>query len=357
MATLTQPASASAATPGIERHGLTDERLLDLYRTMLRIRRFEERVKELFLEARLYGSVHLYIGEEGVATGGCAALEEGDVISSTHRGHGHCIAKGLELAPMMAELMGKATGYNHGKGGSMHIASLDHGMLGANGIVAAGIPISTGAALGFWVRGSREVALCFFGDGGANHGSFHEGINFAATLKLPVVFVCENNQYAQYHAVQQDLPIENVADRAAAYGIPGVVVDGSDVLAVYGASRTAVDRARRGEGPTLIEAKTYRFEGHFLGDPEPYRTREEVAKARASRDPLVQLGAVLQQLGVASAERLQGIDDEVKQEVEAAVEFGESSPEPGADLLLTDIYTGADADGRDAPRSRSETDA
>jgi TPP-dependent pyruvate/acetoin dehydrogenase alpha subunit len=227
MATLTQPASASAATPGIERHGLTDERLLDLYRTMLRIRRFEERVKELFLEARLYGSVHLYIGEEGVATGACAALEEGDVISSTHRGHGHCIAKGLELAPMMAELMGKATGYNHGKGGSMHIASLDHGMLGANGIVAAGIPISTGAALGFWVRGSPEVALCFFGDGGANHGAFHEGINFAATLKLPVVFVCENNQYAQYHAVKQDLPIENVADRAAAYGIPGVIVDGS----------------------------------------------------------------------------------------------------------------------------------
>src|SRR5262245_12022322 len=357
MATLTPPAATTPASSEIERHGLSDEALLDMYRTMLRIRRFEERVKELFREARLYGSVHLYIGEEGVATGACAALEEGDVISSTHRGHGHCIAKGLELAPMMAELMGKATGYNHGKGGSMHIASLDHGMLGANGIVAAGIPISTGAALGFWVRGSREVALCFFGDGGANHGAFHEGINFAATLKLPVVFVCENNQYAQYHAVHQDLPIENVADRAAAYGIPGVVVDGSDVLAVYGAARTAVDRARRGEGPTLIEAKTYRFEGHFLGDPEPYRTREEVAKARASRDPLVQFGAVLQQLGVASAERLQGIDDEVKQEVEAAVEFGEASPEPGADLLLTDIYTGADPDGRDAPRSRSETDA
>ena len=181
--------------------------------------------------------------------------------------------------------MGKATGYNHGKGGSMHIASLDHGMLGANGIVAAGIPISTGAALGFWVRGSPEVALCFFGDGGANHGSFHEGINFAATLKLPVVFVCENNQYAQYHSVQQDLPIENVADRADAYGIPGVIVDGSDVLAIYGAARTAVERARAGEGPTLIEAKTYRFEGHFLGDPEPYRTREEVAQARKSAGP------------------------------------------------------------------------
>ncbi|HEX2032628.1 MAG TPA: thiamine pyrophosphate-dependent dehydrogenase E1 component subunit alpha [Chloroflexota bacterium] len=314
---------------------------------MLRIRRFEERVKALFLEARLYGSVHLYIGEEAVATGACAALEPGDVISSTHRGHGHCIAKGLEMAPMMAELMGKATGYNHGKGGSMHIASLDHGMLGANGIVAAGIPISTGAALGFWVRGSPEVALCFFGDGGANHGAFHEGINLAAVLRLPVVFVCENNQYAQYHSVQQDLPITDVADRAAAYGIPGMVVDGSDVLAVYGAARQAVARARRGEGPTLLEAKTYRFEGHFLGDPEPYRTKEEVAQARTSRDPLTRFGATLQELGVATAATLQAIDAEVQQEVEQAVAFGESSPEPGPELLLTDIYTRAQPDGHD----------
>jgi TPP-dependent pyruvate/acetoin dehydrogenase alpha subunit len=313
----------------IARQGLTDQQLLHLYTTMLRIRRFEERVKALFLDARLYGSVHLYIGEEAVATGACAALEESDVISSTHRGHGHCIAKGLELGPMMAELMGKVTGYNLGKGGSMHIASLDHGMLGANGIVAAGIPISTGAALGFWARGSHEVALCFFGDGGANHGAFHEGINFAATLKLPVVFVCENNQYAQYQSVTQDMPIADVADRAAAYGIPGVIVDGSDVLAVHGAVREAVDRARRGDGPTLIEAKTYRFEGHFLGDPEPYRTKEEVAQARASRDPLIRFSAVLQQLGVASAD-----------------DFAEASPEPGADLLLTDIYTQADATGR-----------
>jgi TPP-dependent pyruvate/acetoin dehydrogenase alpha subunit len=330
----------------IERHGLSDEQLLDLYRIMLRIRRFEERVKELFLEARLYGSVHLYIGEEGVATGACAALQEDDVISSTHRGHGHCIAKGLELAPMMAELMGKATGYNHGKGGSMHIADLDKGMLGANGIVAAGIPISTGAALGFWVQGVPRVALCFFGDGGANHGSFHEGINFAATLNLPVVFVCENNQYAQYHPVTQDLPIENVADRSVSYGIPGVIVDGSDVLAVYGACKAAVDRARRGDGPTLIEAKTYRFEGHFLGDPEPYRTKEEVAQARASKDPITRFSAVLQALGVAGADDLKRIDDEINAEVEDSVRFGEESPEPGPELLLTDIFTNADADGR-----------
>jgi TPP-dependent pyruvate/acetoin dehydrogenase alpha subunit len=330
----------------IDRHGLSDEQLLDLYRTMLRIRRFEERVKELFLEARLYGSVHLYIGEEAVATGACAALDQGDVISSTHRGHGHCIAKGLELGPMMAELMGKATGYNHGKGGSMHIADLDKGMLGANGIVGAGIPISAGAALGFWVRGSREVALCFFGDGAANHGSFHEGINFAATLNLPVVYVCENNQYAQYHPVKQDLPIEHVADRAAAYGIPGVIVDGSDVLAVYAATKEAIDRARRGDGPTLIEAKTYRFEGHFLGDPEPYRTKEEVAQARASLDPLVRFSAALQELGAATADALKQIDDEVRAEVEASVEFGESSPEPDPSVLLSGVFTNADVDGR-----------
>ncbi len=335
--------------PTVDRHGLTDAQLLALFRTMLRIRRFEERVKELFLEARLYGSVHLYIGEEAVATGACAALEEGDVISSTHRGHGHCIAKGLELGPMMAELMGKATGYCKGKGGSMHIASLDHGMLGANGIVAAGIPISTGAALGFWIRGSKQVALCFFGDGGANHGAFHEGINLAAVLKLPVVFVCENNQYAQYQSVKQDLPIENVADRAAAYGIPGVIVDGSDVLAVYAAVKEAVDRARNGLGPTLIEAKTYRFEGHFLGDPEPYRTRDEVAQARASKDPLPRFAAVLQQLGIATADDLRRIDDEVKGEVEQAVAFGEASPEPGPELLLADVFTRADVEGRDLP--------
>ena len=348
MATLAErtETTAPASPPPVDRRGLADEQLVGLYRTMLRIRRFEERAKELFLEARLYGSVHLYIGEEAVATGACAALVEGDVISSTHRGHGHCIAKGLSVDRMMAELMGKATGYNHGKGGSMHIASLEHGMLGANGIVGAGIPISTGAALGFWIRGKPNVAVCFFGDGAANHGSFHEGINFAAVYKLPVVFICENNQYAQYQSVQQDLPIENVADRSISYGIPGVIVDGSDVLAVYGAAKLAVDRAREGLGPTLIEAKTYRFEGHFLGDPEPYRTKEEVAEARRSRDPLTRFSAILQQLGVASAEAQQRIDDEVKAEVEAAVRFGEESPEPGPELLLTDIFTNADADGR-----------
>lgn len=329
----------------IATYDLSHSQLLDLYRTMLRIRRFEERVKELFLAARLYGSVHLYIGEEAVATGACAALEEGDVISSTHRGHGHCIAKGLQLAPMMAELMGKATGYNHGKGGSMHISSIPHGMLGTNGIVAAGIPISTGAAMGFWMRGSSEVALCFFGEGAANHGAFHEGINLAATLKLPVVFLCENNQYAQYHPVAQDLAVPQVSLRAGAYGIPGVTVDGMNVLAVYQAVRDAAARARRGEGPSLIEAMTYRFEGHFLGDAEAYRSKAEVAQARASRDPIVTFAAVLQSLNAASTSDLERIEADVQAEVDHAVTFAEESPEPEAAALLTNVYTGADVNG------------
>ncbi len=352
MATIVSPIEPAIApslgtAPGaLDRHDLTDRDLIDVYRTMLRIRRFEERVKDLFLEARLYGSVHLYIGEEAVATAACKAIGDGDVISSTHRGHGHCIAMGLETGPMMAELMGKVTGYNHGKGGSMHIASLDHGMLGANGIVGAGIPISTGAALGFWIQERPNVALCFFGDGAANQGAFHEGINFAAGLKLPVVFICENNGYAQFQSVKQDLPIEHVATRAISYGIPGVIVQGEDVLDVYGAVKEAVRRARAGDGPTLIEAKTYRFEGHFLGDPEPYRTRAEVAAARATRDPLKLFGAQLQELGVATAEDLQAIHVQIDDEMERAIEFGESSPEPPASVLLTDIFTGADEHGR-----------
>src|SRR5919202_5560023 len=324
---------------------LSKEALLDAYRTMRTIREFEERLHTEFATGEIPGFVHLYAGEEAIAAGVITHLNEDDYVASTHRGHGHAIAKGCDVKGMMLEIYGKADGLCRGKGGSMHIADLDKGMLGANGIVGAGIPISTGAALGFWIQGAPRVAMCFFGDGAANQGAFHEGINFAAVYKLPVVFICENNQYAQYHALAQDLPIENVADRSVAYGIPGVIVDGADVLAVYGAAKEAADRARRGEGPTLIEAKTYRFEGHFLGDPEPYRTKEEVAQARASRDPLIKFSAALQQLGVA-AEELQRIDDEVKAEVEESVRFGEESPEPGADLLLTDIYTNADADGR-----------
>ncbi len=312
--------------------------LIWMYRTMLRIRRFEAKVNDLFREARLRGSVHLYIGEEAVATGICAALHQEDYITSTHRGHGHCIAKGGTLKEMMAELMGKSTGYCKGKGGSMHIADLHLGILGANGIVGAGIPIATGAAMSARNRGTKQVAVSFFGDGASNQGSFHEGINLASVLKLPAIYVCENNMYAQTTPASYDLNIKDVADRAVAYGIPGVVVDGQDVLKVYAAAKTAVARARRGEGPTLIEAKTYRFEGHFLGDPQTYRTRDEVSQWRDTRDPIPPFRQYIVEHQVISDGDAQRIDDEVKAEVEEAVVFGEQSPEPAAELLYADVY-------------------
>jgi pyruvate dehydrogenase E1 component alpha subunit len=312
--------------------------LVWMYHTMLRIRRFEARVGELFREARLRGSVHLYIGEEACATGICAALRQDDYITSTHRGHGHCIAKGGTLKEMMAELMGKTTGYCKGKGGSMHIADLHLGILGANGIVGAGIPIATGAALSARNRGTDQVAVSFFGDGASNQGSFHEGINLASIFKLPAIYVCENNQYAQTTAATHDLNINDVADRAKAYGIPGVVVDGQDVLKVYDVARAAVARARAGEGPTLIEAKTYRFEGHFLGDPQTYRSRDEVAQWRETRDPIPPFRQYIVEHQVISDAEAQRIDDDVEAEVEEAVRFGESSPEPAPELLFADVY-------------------
>ncbi len=313
--------------------------LIWMYTTMLRIRRFEAKVGELFREARLRGSVHLYIGEEAVATGICAALRRDDYITSTHRGHGHCIAKGGGLNEMMAELMGRVTGYCKGKGGSMHIADLSLGILGANGIVGAGIPIATGAALSARNRGTDQVAVAFFGDGAANQGSFHEGINLASIFNLPAIYVCENNQYAQTTAATHDLNIKDVAIRAEAYGIPGVVVDGQDVVQVYAAAKRAVERARRGDGPTLIEAKTYRFEGHFLGDPQTYRTRDEIAEWRDRRDPIPAFRRFIVEHGAIGDAEAQRIDDEVKAAVEEAVRFAEQSPEPPADLLFADVYS------------------
>jgi pyruvate dehydrogenase E1 component alpha subunit len=322
----------------IQELGLDRAKLTWMYRTMLRIRRFEERVKQLFRDARLRGSVHLYIGEEAVATGACAALRPDDYITSTHRGHGHCIAKGGRLDRMMAELYGRETGYCKGKGGSMHIADLDSGILGANGIVGAGIPIAVGAALGTRILGRDRVALAFFGDGGANQGAFHEGINFAAVQKLPVVFVCENNLYSQTTPNKYTIAGGSVARRAEAYGIPGERVDGQDVLAVYRSVKAAVDRARAGQGPTLIECMTYRFEGHFLGDPETYRSREEVQEWREKRDPISLFAAKLLATGQFSQAELDQIDQEVLAEVEDAVRFAENSPLPRLEALWEDVY-------------------
>jgi len=260
--------------------------LIEMYRTMRKIRDFEDRVGELYLQGNIWGAVHLYSGEEAMAVGACMALREDDYITSTHRGHGHCIAKDGDLKRMMAEIFGRATGYCGGKGGSMHIANVEAGNLGANAIVGDGVGIAVGAALASRIKGTDQVAVTFFGDGATGAGIIHEAINLAAVLSLPVVFVCENNQYAVSTSVKYSLPVPGVADRALAYGIPAHVVDGNDVLAVYEVVKQAVERARNGEGPSLIEGKTYRWEGHYKGDPEVYRSQAEVAEQREKHDPI-----------------------------------------------------------------------
>jgi TPP-dependent pyruvate/acetoin dehydrogenase alpha subunit len=311
---------------------------LALYRTMVTIRLFEEKVGELFTAARIHGAVHLYLGQEAVATGACAALEAKDYITSTHRGHGHCIAKGGRLDLMLAEIFGKAAGYCKGKGGSMHIADLDSGILGANGIVGGGIPIATGAALACKLQRNGRVVLCFFSDGASNEGSFHESLNLASVLTLPVIFLCENNQWAVSTPASRSIPIENVADRSAGYGMPGVVVDGCNPLAVHQVVQEAAARARSGQGPTLIEAKTYRWEGHYKGDPQTYRSRQEVEEWRRDRDPIVLFQRRLETDGLMDEEGARRIQQDVQKAIESAVDYAETSPEPGPELLYADLF-------------------
>jgi acetoin:2,6-dichlorophenolindophenol oxidoreductase subunit alpha len=315
-----------------------DETLLAMHRTMVRIRLFEERVQELFLARKLPGFVHVYVGEEAVAAGVCAALRPDDYITSTHRGHGHAIAKGVGLDPLMAELYGKATGVCRGRGGSMHVADFSLGMLGANGIVAAGCGIAAGAALSAAYRRSGQVAVSFFGDGGINKGSFHEALNFAAVKRLPVVYVCENNRYAQYTAIARTTAVDDLARRAHGYGIPGVTADGNDVLAVHSAAAEAVERARSGEGPTLVHLETYRFGGHFVGDAEEYRTKEEVA-GRRDLDPIPRLEARLVSEGVLAEEACARVHDAVAVEVAEAERFAEESPYPEPAEALEGVFT------------------
>jgi len=314
------------------------EKLKELYQTMVRIRRFEERVAREFAEGNIPGSVHLYIGEEAVATGAIAHLRKDDYIMSTHRGHGHLIAKGGDPRLMMAELFAKKTGYCLGKGGSMHIANIDIGMLGAAGIVGSGIPIATGAALSAKMRGTDQVTICFFGDGASNIGRFHEGINLASVWRLPVVFVCENNLWAVSVPTSCSLSVPNVADRAAGYGIPGVVVDGMDVMAVYEAAGEAVARARKGEGPTLIEAKTYRFRGHFEGDAGTYRPKEEVEEW-LKRDPIPNFKEKLIKMKVLTEKEAEEIDRAAREEMEEAVKFALESPFPEPEEALRNVYS------------------
>ncbi|MEM2953288.1 MAG: pyruvate dehydrogenase (acetyl-transferring) E1 component subunit alpha [Candidatus Bathyarchaeia archaeon] len=316
---------------------LAKEKLIEMYGKMLEIRLFEEKVFELYAQNLVPGTIHLYTGQEAVAVGVCSALRKDDYITSTHRGHGHCIAKGAELKHVMAEILGKRTGYCKGKGGSMHIADFSLGVLGATAVVGAGIPIAAGAGLSIKLRKTDQVVACFFGDGASNQGTFHEGINMAAIWKLPVIFVCENNLYAMGTRQSLVMVIENIAERASAYGIPGVVVDGNDVLAVYEATFKAVERARKGEGPTLIECKTYRHRGHSRVDPARYRPKEEV-EAWLAKDPIKRFKERLLQTGTFTETELRKVEEGASAKVEEAVKFAIESPFPAPEEALEDVY-------------------
>jgi len=311
--------------------------MLGMYEKMLRIRQFETKAIELFAAQKVPGFVHLYLGEEAIAVGVCGCLTDKDYITSTHRGHGHLIAKGGNLDLMMAELYGRATGYCKGKGGSMHIADANLGILGANGIVGAGMPIAAGAGFACKYRDSDAVAVCFFGDGASNRGNFHEALNMASTFKLPVVFVCENNLYGISNRQSKHMNVSDVSDRAQAYGIPGVTVDGNDVIAVHETASEAVARARRGDGPSLIEYKTWRQRGHFEGDPATYKDPAE-QKAWLAKDPLPRFEAQLVELKYLDQAGIAALNAKVGAEIEAAVRFAEQSPQPDASDVLSDVY-------------------
>lgn len=317
---------------------LRKEQLSQMYRKMLEIRLFEEKVFDLYGQNLVPGTIHLYAGEEAIAVGVCSNLSKDDYITSTHRGHGHCIAKGADLKRTMAEILGKKTGYCKGKGGSMHIADFSVGMLGATAVVGAGLPIAVGAALSAKLRKTSQVVACFFGEGASNQGTFHESINIASVWSLPVVFVCENNLYAMGTRQSTIMNIQNVADRAAAYGIPGTIVDGNDVLAVYEAARKAFERARTGLGPTLIECKTYRHKGHSRVDPAKYRPREEVEQWLA-KDPIKLLKQTIVEDEILTQAEIDNIEKEVAGEVADAVKFALMSPYPKGEEALDDVYS------------------
>ena len=311
--------------------------MVESYRKMVLIRKFEMCASKLFAQNKLPGFLHLYVGEEAVATGVCSALEVTDYITSTHRGHGHLIAKGGDVKKMMAELFAKETGYCKGKGGSMHISDSDKGILGANGIVGAGIPIATGAAFASKYKGDGRVAVSFFGDGAANRGTFHEALNMAAAFKLPAVFVCENNLFAISVCARYHMAISDISDRAAAYGMPGYSIDGNDVELVYETTKAAVERARRGEGPTLIECKNWRHRGHYEGDPDDYRTAEEKAEWM-QKDPIERLAKRLIEEGICTQAELDAIASDADKLLAEAIDEAEAAPVPSVSALMADIY-------------------
>jgi len=314
------------------------DKLWFMYRKMNEIRYFEEHVWDVYTRGLMPGLAHLYIGEEGVAVGTCAALRDDDYITSTHRGHGHCLAKGGKLDRMMAEIMGKESGYCRGKGGSMHIADMSVGILGANGIVGGGFGIATGAAFSAKMRKTDQVAVCFFGDGAANQGIMMETINMAVIWNLPVIYLCENNQYGEHTAFEKVTGVENIADRGPGFGIESKIMDGQDVMEVYNVVATAVEKARSGKGPTLLEAKTYRYRGHHVGDSGYYRTDDEVKSWMENKDPIKRLGDHMIASKVTTQDELDALAETIEEEVESAVEFGREAPLPAPEQAYEDLY-------------------
>lgn len=302
------------------------------------IRVFEERAESLYAMGKVHGTMHLSIGQEGNAVGASYALQEGDYLLNHHRGHGHCLAWGSDVNQMMAEFMGKETGYCRGRGGSMHIANIDAGNLGANGIVAGGIPLSVGVGLSIKMRKTEQVVMVIFGDGAANEGAFHEALNMASIWDLPIIFLCENNQYAMSMPFPKAFNIDKISTRAQSYNIPGVTIDGNDVLEVYEAIREAAARARRGEGPTLVEAVTYRYKGHSKSDKQAYRTRDEVNDWRDNRDPITRFSDLLTETNIITEEEAKAMHNDAVKELDNAVEFSENSPEPDIAHLFDGVY-------------------
>jgi pyruvate dehydrogenase E1 component alpha subunit len=317
--------------------GLTDERLIELLQQMRLIRAFEWKADQLYAEGKVHGTMHLSIGQEATAVGAIAALKRNDYIFSTHRGHGHCLAKGADVKLMMAEFRGKETGYCRGRGGSMHIADLEGGNLGANGVVGGGLAMACGAALAQKMQKTGKVVLCFFGDGASNQGIFHESLNLAAIWRLPVVYFCENNQYGMSMHVTRSTSVERISERGCAYGIPGQTVDGNDLLQVYEATGEAVSRAREGGGPTLLEGITYRWKGHSKSDADRYRTKEEIEEWKV-KDPIPRFEKRLLAEEVLTPERAREIEAWAQQEIDSAVEFAEGCPEPSLETIEEGVY-------------------
>ncbi|RUU91978.1 thiamine pyrophosphate-dependent dehydrogenase E1 component subunit alpha [Mesorhizobium sp. M7A.F.Ca.MR.176.00.0.0] len=339
MATASKAVTDSRANlPFVYRH-YSAEQLREVLHKMYLIRRFEEGAEECYTRGLIHGTMHLSIGQEASAMGICMPLAEDDQITSTHRGHGHCIAKGAEVKRMFAEFFGKTTGYCKGRGGSMHIADVGKGNLGANGIVGGGIPIAVGAALSSKMMKTGKVVVSFFGDGANNEGAFHEALNMAAVWKLPVIFVCENNGYGMSTSTGRSTAVKNIAERAAAYSMPGVIVNGNIFSEVAEASHQAIARARAGEGPTLIESKTYRHRGHSKSDRNRYRTKEEIEDWMSNRDPITLFESELREFGFIDDKGIEAIRDAVAQEIAEGIEFAKASPSPDISETGNYVYT------------------